>query len=130
MTLVSAIETYVRLKQSLGAVFSVDARILAAFARAVGDVSVSMITPEMHGVSDRAGSRRVSRYRRARWSLPLLLTASAPRRNCLSRLNTRPARTPVNASTPPSRATPHDSGPVWVANPSPYESFIHYTSPV
>ena len=47
MTLVSAIETYVRLKQSLGAVFSVDARILAAFARAVGDVSVSTITPEM-----------------------------------------------------------------------------------
>jgi integrase len=47
MTLVSAVETYVRLKQSLGAVFSVDARILAAFARAVGDVSVSTITTEM-----------------------------------------------------------------------------------
>jgi integrase/recombinase XerD len=47
MTLVSAVETYVRLKQSLGAVFSVDARILAAFVRAVGDVSVSTITPEM-----------------------------------------------------------------------------------
>ena len=30
MTLVSAVETYVRLKQSLGAVFSVDARILSA----------------------------------------------------------------------------------------------------
>ena len=24
----------------------------------------------------------------------------------------------------------HDSGPVWVANPSPYDSLIHYTSPV
>ena len=47
MTLVTAVETYVRLKQSLGAVFSVDARILAAFVRAVGDVSVSTITPEM-----------------------------------------------------------------------------------
>jgi len=47
MTLVSAVETYVRLKQSLGAVFSVDAHILAAFVRAVGDVSVSTITPEM-----------------------------------------------------------------------------------
>lgn len=47
MTLASAIETYVRLKQSLGAVFSVDGRILAAFVRAVGDVPVSTITPEM-----------------------------------------------------------------------------------
>jgi integrase/recombinase XerD len=47
MTLLSAVETYVRLKQSLGAVFSVDARILAAFVRAVGDVSVSTITSEM-----------------------------------------------------------------------------------
>jgi len=75
-------------------------------------------------------SRRVSRYRRAEWSLPLLLTASAPRRNGLSRLNTRPARAPVNASTPPSQAAPHDSGSVWVANPSPYDSFIHYTSAV
>jgi len=48
----------------------------------------------------------------------------------LSRLNTRPVRTPVNASTMPSRATPHDSGPLWAANPSTYDSFIHYTSPV
>jgi integrase/recombinase XerD len=47
MTLVSAVESYVRLKQSLGAVFSVDARILAAFVRAVGDVSVTTITAEM-----------------------------------------------------------------------------------
>ncbi len=48
----------------------------------------------------------------------------------LSRLNTRPARSPVNASTPPLRAAPHDSGPVWVASSLPYDSFIHYTSPV
>jgi hypothetical protein len=47
MTLLSAVETYVRLKQSLGAVFSVDARILAAFVRTVGDVSVTTITSEM-----------------------------------------------------------------------------------
>lgn len=47
MTLPSAIEAYIQLKQSLGAVFSVDARILSAFARQVGDVSVSLITPEM-----------------------------------------------------------------------------------
>ena len=48
----------------------------------------------------------------------------------ISRLITRPARSPVDASTPSSRTTPDDSGPVWVANPSPYDSFIHYTSPV
>src|SRR4029078_9714533 len=88
------------------------------------------VLPYVHRVSDRAGSRRLSRYRGAGRGLPLLLTASAPRRNGLSRLNTWPARTPVNASSPPSQAAPHDSGPVWVAGPSPYDSFIHYTSPV
>ena len=47
MTLIAAVEAYVRLKQSLGAVFSVDGRILAVFVRAVGDVSLCAITPEM-----------------------------------------------------------------------------------
>lgn len=47
MTLALAVNTYVRLKQSLGAVFASDARMLAAFVRAVGDVSVNTITPEM-----------------------------------------------------------------------------------
>ena len=88
------------------------------------------VFPYVHGVSDRAGSACLSRYRDSRCCLPLSFTASAPRRKCLSRLNTRPARTPVNASTLPSRTTPHDSGPVWVATPSPYDSFIHNTSPV
>jgi hypothetical protein len=38
-----------------------------------------------------------------------------------------PARTsPVNASTPPSRAAPHDSRPKWVANPLSYDFCIHY----
>ena len=46
------------------------------------------------------------------------------------RLDTRPARTPVNASPPPSRATAHDSGPPWVASPSTYDSSIHNTLPV
>lgn len=45
MTLSSAVEAYVMLKQSLGAVFSVDARILRAFVRAVGDVPVNAVTP-------------------------------------------------------------------------------------
>ena len=50
--------------------------------------------------------------------------------NRISRLNTRPARTPVNASAMPLLTVPHDSGPVWIATPSPYDSFIHDTSPV
>jgi len=37
---------------------------------------------------------------------------------------------PANASTPPSRAAPHDSGPWWFAKPSTYETFIHNTLPV
>src|SRR5882757_5063032 len=65
------------------------------------------VSAYVHGVCDRAGLWHTSRYRCTRWSLPHLLTASASRSNCLSRLNTRPARSPVNASTPPSRAAPH-----------------------
>ena len=88
------------------------------------------VFPCVHGVSDRAGSCRVSRYRHSRCGLPLLLTASAPRREFLSRLNTRPARAPVNASPLPLPTTTHDSGSVWIATPSPYDSFIRNTSPV
>ncbi len=88
------------------------------------------VFPHMHGVSDRAGPRRISRYRCAECGLPPSPTASAPRRDVLSRLNTRPARTPVNASPLPLRTATHDSGPLWAANPSTYDSFIHNTSPV
>src|SRR6266581_4544286 len=84
----------------------------------------------VHGVCDRAGSRSTSRYRCLGWGLPLLLTASASRSEFLTRLNTRPVLSPVNASTPPSRAAPHDSGPLWFASPSTSETFIHNTSPV
>src|SRR5215469_693877 len=84
----------------------------------------------VHGVSDRAGFPCTSRYRCKRRSLPLSPTASASRRIILTRLNTRPARSPVNASTPPLRAAPHDSGPMWVAEPLSHDFFIHYTSPV
>src|SRR6266436_272570 len=100
----------------------------------LGGLGISRFPSEVftyvHGVSDRAGLCNASRYRRSRWGLPLLLTASASRSNCLTRLNTRPARSPVNASTPPLRAAPHDSGPVWVAVPHSYDFCIHYTSPV
>jgi hypothetical protein len=46
MKLSSAIDNYVALKRSLGAVFSVDAQILRSFSRATGDVSLEVITPE------------------------------------------------------------------------------------
>ena len=87
------------------------------------------VWPCMRGVFDRAGFPGVLRWRRQRCGLPLSPTASAPRRK-LSRLNGQPARPPVNASRRQSPASTHDSGPVWAANPSPYDSFIHYTSPV
>src|SRR6516162_5079331 len=88
------------------------------------------VFPYVRGVADRAGLGRISRYRCARFCLPPLLTASASRRKSLSRLNTRPARTPVNASPRSSQNAAHDSGPSWVASPSTYDSFIHNTSPV
>jgi len=72
------------------------------------------VSTYVHGVSDRAGFPCTSRYRCKGRSLPLTPTASAPRSVVLTRLNTRPARSPVNASKPPLRAAPHDSGPMWV----------------
>jgi len=48
----------------------------------------------------------------------------------ISRLNTRPARTFVNASPKPLQIPAHDSRPVWIATPSPYDSFIHDILPV
>jgi len=50
--------------------------------------------------------------------------------NVLTRLNTRPARSPVNASTLPLRAAPHDLGSMWVATSHSCDFCIHYTSPV
>src|SRR5467141_886159 len=101
---------------------------------ALGEHGISRFPSEVsacvHGVSDRAGLWHTSRYRCTRWSLPLSPTASASRRKILTRLNTRPARSPVNASTPPSRAAPHDSGPMCVATSHSYDFCIHYTSPV
>src|SRR5205085_4178978 len=96
---------------------------------ALGRLGISRFPCEVstyvHRGSDRAGLWHTSRYRCTRWSLPLSPTASASRRKVLTRLNTRPARSPVNASTPPSRAAPHDSGPMWVANPPlPCDFFI------
>ena len=61
------------------------------------------VFPCMHGVSDRAGSQRVSRYRRVECGLPPPPTASAPRSGSwISRLNTRPA-CPLSTLRPPPR---------------------------
>jgi hypothetical protein len=84
----------------------------------------------VHGVSDRAGPRRTSRYRCVKYSLPPLRQRRRPGVGLLSRLNTRPALSLVNASTPPSRAAPHDSGPMSVASLSSRDCFIHFTSSV
>src|SRR5262249_29560467 len=53
----------------------------------------------VHGVCDRAGLPYTLRYRCAGSGLPLSSTASASRSEFLTRLNTRPARPSVNAST-------------------------------
>jgi len=57
-------------------------------------------------------------------------TVGAPKQAHLSRLNTRPALSPVNASPAPSRSPAHDSGPMRFANPSSYGTLIHYSLPV
>ena len=78
----------------------------------------SELFPCMYGVSDRAGSKAALPWRQPRCGLRHISTASAPRtsctfrrRACFSRLNFRPARTPVNASHTPLRVGTHDSGP-------------------
>src|SRR6516162_3791627 len=48
----------------------------------------------------------------------------------VSQLNTRPACAPVNASMAALRPATHDSGSGWFATPFPYDSFIHYSTPV
>ncbi len=88
------------------------------------------VVPHILGGSDHTGFPRISRYRCSECGLPHLLTASAFRRLPLSQLSSQPARTPVNASSLPSRATTHDSGPLWATIPLTYDSFIHFTSPV
>src|SRR6266404_243421 len=95
---------------------------------ALGGLGISRFPCEVlayvHGVSDRAGLWHTSRYWCTRWGLPPSPTASASRSNSLTRLNTRPARSPVNASTLPLQAAPHDSGPMWVADPLSYDFCI------
>ena len=78
----------------------------------------SKVLARVRGVSDRAGSMNVSPSQRSQCGLRLISTTSAPRTSrssrhgaWITRLNTRPARTPVNASPTSSRMCTHDSEP-------------------
>jgi hypothetical protein len=46
----------------------------------------------------------------------------------ISRLNTWPILSPVNASAMALLPPPHDSGPVWVATPSPHGTWLRLSS--
>ena len=46
MTLLEAIDAYITLKRSLGAVFRADTRVLRSFGRAFGDISLGGIDPK------------------------------------------------------------------------------------
>ena len=76
-----------------------------------------METPYMRRVSDRAGSAGGSRITPPTvWPSARYDSVGTPN-SLISRLNTGPARTPVNASPAPLQTPTHDSGPSWVATP-------------
>jgi len=87
------------------------------------------LVPYMRGVSDRAESHQPSPKRTSQCCLPHPPKASALWTR-ISRLNTQPARAPVNASRSSLLKTSHDSEPVRLVNPLLYESFIHSNLPV
>jgi len=76
------------------------------------------------GLRPRGVHSRLAIATRSVWPSAYLHGVGTPEWSKISRLDTRPAHSPVNASPLPSRATAHDSGPVWLAKPSPYETFI------
>jgi hypothetical protein len=84
----------------------------------------------MHRFFDPAGSADGSRKRRRRCCLPPCRTASAPQARRFRGSIARPARTPTDASPPPSRTTTHGSGPSWLATPSMLDSLIPFSGPV
>ena len=77
----------------------------------------------MHGVSDPARSQEYLPCRTLECCLPHFLRASAPQ-PLLTRLNTQPMHTIINASQTNLRTSVHDLCPVWVANPSLSGTFI------
>jgi hypothetical protein len=104
--------------------------VRCSHSRQTGSPGSRQVVSEHDEVSDRAGSRYTSPKRCTRCCLRHDLTASAPRTKVISRLNTQPARAPVNASSAPLPPPTHDSGSPWIATPSACDSFLHYNSPV
>jgi hypothetical protein len=77
--------------------------------------------------------RRVHRTARANAAGDVAFRLVRRRRHpeaVISRLNGWPARTPVNASPPPSQTPMHDSGPPWIATPSMSGVLIPFLPPV
>ena len=72
----------------------------------------------MRGFSDPAGSADGSRKRLQQCCLPCFPTTSAPQTSPISRLNSRPACTPIQRFAAPSRVANAWSGPSWRATPS------------
>src|SRR5688500_2513541 len=95
---------------------SLDFPIRPVAPSVTGEHGISRFSREvflcMQRVFDRAGYPNLLPWRGMGCGLPLTGTASAPRIIVISRLNSSPAHTPVNASRPPLRATAHDSGSV------------------
>jgi hypothetical protein len=91
-----------------------------------------------HGASTHAQGLYIDRARSHRTSLSGAVGVAFGPKNGLgtwelhsiSRLNTRPACTPVNASSMSSRTCPHDSGASWVASPSMCDFLLRCTTPV
>ena len=81
------------------------------------------------GLRPRGARTHLALAMRPMWPSDTLERVGAPEVNEVSRLHTLPTYPSVNASPMPSRAPAHDSGPVWLARPSPYDSFIRYSSP-
>ena len=88
------------------------------------------LLPCMLGVSDLAGYQRSWPKRNIDCGLPLTPTGSASRTCLISRLNTQPALSPVNASPCGLLHPTHDSGSSWLARPLTFETFIQYNLPV
>jgi site-specific recombinase XerD len=69
MNLYLAIERYLTLKQSLGAVFAAEARILWMLSRAVGDISLEELTPESCSVFCRGNGPPTRWWERKHYTL-------------------------------------------------------------
>jgi hypothetical protein len=86
--------------------------------------------PCLPGVSDRAGYQRPLPMRSVDYCLPHSLTGSASRTKPLFAAQYPAGTSPVNASPNGLLRMTHDSGPLWLARPLTYDSFIHYNLPV